>query len=388
MSHPALAFSEAEYRVRISRAREQLVARGMDALLCFAQESHYYLTGYDGGGYVFFQCLVLTAEEKPLTLLCRRPDVSQARDTSLIDEIRIWLNAEDTDPANQLRGILSDLGFAGGRVGIELDTYGLTGKNHAAIQAAMDGFCTLVDGSDIVSSLRLVKSETELDYIRKAAALADDAYDSALDTARAGVVDAEVTAAIMTTTLRGGGDVSPAGPLVNSGSRAIYGRGVGGPRPLDAQDLLILEYAGTFRRYNCCIERSISIGGPTEAQRKLHGLVRETLEEMQTAFRPGDTLGTVDDIHRRRLDAAGHAEHRFAACGYSLGATYRPSWMDVPPMIYSGNPLVLEPGMVFFPHVMVGDPETRLAMGLGNTVLVTETGCEVMSRHSLDLPVR
>ncbi|MEP6148588.1 MAG: aminopeptidase P family N-terminal domain-containing protein, partial [Nisaea sp.] len=221
MSHPALAFSEAEYRVRISRAREQLVARGMDALLCFAQESHYYLTGYDGGGYVFFQCLVLTAEEKPLTLLCRRPDVSQARDTSLIDEIRIWLNAEDTDPANQLRGILSDLGFAGGRVGIELDTYGLTGKNHAAIQAAMDGFCTLVDGSDIVSSLRLVKSETELDYIRKAAALADDAYDSALDTARAGVVDAEVTAAIMTTTLRGGGDVSPAGPLVNSGSRAI-----------------------------------------------------------------------------------------------------------------------------------------------------------------------
>ncbi|MEP6146789.1 MAG: M24 family metallopeptidase, partial [Nisaea sp.] len=153
-------------------------------------------------------------------------------------------------------------------------------------------------------------------------------------------------------------------------------------------DLLILEYAGTFRRYNCCIERSISIGGPTEAQRKLHGLVRETLEEMQTAFRPGDTLGTVDDIHRRRLDAAGHAEHRFAACGYSLGATYRPSWMDVPPMIYSGNPLVLEPGMVFFPHVMVGDPETRLAMGLGNTVLVTETGCEVMSRHSLDLPVR
>lgn len=384
----ALAFSEAEYRDRIARARARLVDRGLDALLCFGQETHYYLTGYDGGGYVFFQCLVLTPDDRPLTLLCRRPDVSQARDTSLIDEIRVWLNAEDADPARDLRNILADLGLQGGRVGIELETYGLTGKNHAAVQAAMEGLCTLVDASDLVSGLRLVKSDGEIALVRRAAALADDAYDAALDVARAGVIDAEVTAAIMTTTLRGGGDVSPAGPLVNSGSRAVYGRGVGGPRPLDPQDLLILEYAGTFRRYNCCIERSISIGGPTAAQRDLHALVRDTLEEMQEAFRPGAALGTIDDIHRARLDAAGHAEHRFAACGYSLGATYRPSWMDVPPMIYSGNPLILKPGMVFFPHVMVGDPHTRLAMGLGNTILVTENGCEVMSRHGLELPVR
>ena len=106
---------------------------------------------------------------------------------------------------------------------------------------------------------------------------------------------------------------------------------------------------------------------------------------MQDAFRPGCVLGEIDDIHRSRLDAAGHANHRFAACGYSLGATYRPSWMDVPPMIYSGNPLVLQPGMVFFPHVMVGDRETRLAMGLGNSLLVTDGAPEVLSRCPLDL---
>ncbi|WP_420406031.1 M24 family metallopeptidase [Nisaea sp.] len=388
MQDLSLTFSETEYRSRLARARTRLAERDLDALLCFGQETHYYLTGYDGGGYVFFQCLVLTADDRPLTLLCRRPDVSQARDTSLIDDIHVWLNAEGADPAGQLRDILAGLGLAGARIGIELETYGLTGKNHAAVQRAMDGFCTLVDASDVISGLRLVKSEAEIALLRRAATLADDAYEAALAVARAGVIDAEVTAAIMTTTLRGGGDVSPAGPLVNSGSRAIYGRGVGGPRPLDDRDLLILEYAGTYRRYNCCIERSISIGGPTEEQRNLHAVVRDTLLEMQEAFRPGAALGAVDEIHRARLDAAGHAEHRFAACGYSLGATYRPSWMDVPPMIYAGNPLELRPGMVFFPHVMVGDPETRLAMGLGNTVLVTETGAEVLSRHGLDLPIR
>lgn len=388
MSSHRLPFPESEHRDRLAAARAGLAERGFDALLCFAQESHYYLTGYDGGGYVFFQCLVVTADDRPLTLLCRRPDVAQARDTSLVDDIRVWFDAEGADPAVELRDILDGLGLQGARVGIELNTYGVTGRSHALVQAALEGFCTQVDASDVVAGLRLLKSPAEVDCMRRAAALADDAYDAALAVAGAGVVDAEVTAAILAAILKGGGDMPPAGPLVNSGSRAVYGRGVGGPRPLDANDLLVLEYAGTWRRYNACIERSIAIGQPGEAHRVLHRLVRDTLEEMQLAFRPGEPLGAVDDIHRRRLDAAGHRDHRFAACGYSLGATYRPSWMDVPPMIYSGNPLVLQPGMVFFPHVMVGDPATRVAMGLGNTVLVTENGPETLSRHPLDLPVR
>ena len=107
--------------------------------------------------------------------------------------------------------------------------------------------------------------------------------------------------------------------------------------------------------------------------------------EMIDAFRPGTPLGRVDDVHRQRLDAAGLSEMRFASCGYSLGATYRPSWMDVPPMIYSGSELELRPGMVFFPHVMVGDPESRLAMGLGNTVRVTTGTPESLTRYPLDL---
>ena len=85
------------------------------------------------------------------------------------------------------------------------------------------------------------------------------------------------------------------------------------------------------------------------------------------------------------LDKAGYTDERFAACGYSLGATYRPSWMDVPPMIYSGNPLIMRPGMVFFPHVMLGDSRTGLAVGLGNTIVVTETGSRSLSKLSLDL---
>ena len=234
-------------------------------------------------------------------------------------------------------------------------------------------------------NLRLRKSPAEIELIRRAGELADDAVDAVATRAAPGILDSRLAAAALEAILEGGGDVPPAGPLVNSGARAVYGRGVGGPRGLGERDQVMVELAGTYRRYNCCIERAIVVGEVDDAYLRQFELVRSTLTEMLEAFRPGELLGTVDEIHRARLDAAGFADSRFAACGYSLGATYRPSWMDVPPMIYAGNPLVLEPGMVFFPHVMLGDIETRNAVGLGNTVLVTEDGAESLTRHSLDL---
>jgi len=380
-------FTPETYAARTAACRAELDRRGLDALLVFAQESHYYLFGYDGTGYVYFQCAVLTTDKAPVTLLCRRPDRDQARDTSTIEDIRIWLNAEDADPAGQLRDILVERGLSGKSLGIELDNYGCTGATYASVVAALDGVCTLTDASDIVRAQRLVKSEDELVYMRTAAGLADAAVAAVADVARPGVLDSTLTSAAVAAMLEGGGDMPPGGPLVNSGRRAIYGRGVGGPRGLEEQDQVMIELAATYRRYNACIERLVVIGEPGAAQLSMYETVKSTLLEMLDAFRPGEPLGRIDDIHRARLDAAGYAENRFAACGYSLGATYRPSWMDVPPMIYSGNPLEMRPGMVFFPHVMLGDAETGLAMGLGQTVLVTDGAPEVLTKAPLDLIV-
>ena len=73
-----------------------------------------------------------------------------------------------------------------------------------------------------------------------------------------------------------------------------------------------------------------------------------------------------------------------AACGYSLGATYRPNWMDVPPMLYSGNPTPAEPGMVLFMHAILIDAAENLAMTLGHTVVITQSDREVLSAHPLE----
>lgn len=380
----SLRFPAEEHAARLAATRAELNRRGLAALLVFAQESHYYLTGYDTAGYVFFQCGVITADARPTVLLTRRPDLRQAEVASLYDDIRIWLNAEGADPARDLRGILEELGLKGARVGVEYATYGLTAANGRAVEAAMAGFCTLEDASDLVRRQRLVKSPRELDYIRTAGRLADAAVEAMVAATRPGILDSAVTAAGVAAMLEGGGDMPAGGPLVNSGPRALFGRGIGGPRRIEATDQILVELGASYCRYHVCIEHMITVGPVDPRQRAMMTVAAEALSEITATARAGQTLGTIDDIHRRVLDAAGFSGERFAACGYALGCTFRPTWMDVPPMIYSGNPLVMEPGMVFFVHIMIPDRRTGLAVGVGQTFAITEGAPEVFS----SLPVQ
>src|SRR2546422_6105347 len=106
-------------------------------------------------------------------LLTRAPDRLQAQHTSVIEDIRIWVDAPDAKPAETLRDILGELGVRSKKLGVEWEAYGLTARNGQRLATALDGFATLADASELVSRLRVVKSPAELVYVRRAAELAD-----------------------------------------------------------------------------------------------------------------------------------------------------------------------------------------------------------------------
>ncbi|MBB2197115.1 MAG: Xaa-Pro peptidase family protein [Gluconacetobacter sp.] len=369
-----LGFEAEEYSRRLARTGHMLRERGLGALLVFAQESHLYLTGFDTAGYVFFQCGVITADGRAAMLLTRRPDQAQALAASLYEDVVIWYNAVDENPAADLKRLLDGLGLAGERIGVELATYGLTGANWERVRTEVGSHFLLEDASDIVRTQRLRKSPAELALVRRAAALADDAVAAMVEAVQPGVPDSLLTAEGMRAMLLGGGDMPAGGPMVNSGPRATFGRGFRGSRLLTPRDQIIVELAASYHRYNVCIEHTIVIGSPSAAQERMHACVIEGLTKVMDAARAGTPIGHLDDVHRATLDRGGYHTARFSACGYSLGATYRPTWMDAPPMIYSGNPLLLEAGMVLFVHIMLGDTDTGNAAGVGETFVITESG--------------
>lgn len=379
-------FTVEELAARRKAAADGLAERGLDGLLMFRQESMYYLTGYDTFGYVFFQCLYMGPDGETLTLLTRTPDVRQAEHTSMIEDIRVWYDAEGANPAEDLKGILEEYGCRGKRLGIETDAYGLTGYNLKRVEAALDGFCELVEASDLVTRLRAVKSPAEIEYVREAARLADLGLDRAVEVAAPGAFEGEVLAALQGAIFQGGGDFPANEVIIGSGPRALLFRYAAGMRRMDPVDQLSLEWAGVYRHYHAAMMRTLAVGEASGYGRHLHAVVREALEEMTAALTPGRPVGEVDDAHRRVLDAAGLREHRYAACGYSLGTTFSPNWMDRP-MLFSGNTTQAEPGMVFFLHCIVADSGRGVAMSLGHTCLVTDAGREVLSARPLDLIV-
>lgn len=382
----ALHFSETELAGRRERAIVLMQKRGLDGLLIFRQESMYYLTGYDTFGYVYFQCLYLGADGR-MMLLTRAPDLRQAQNTSDIKDIRVWLDAPNANAAEELCTYLRGFGLEGKTLGVEWESYGLTARSGMRVQAAFDGFADLQDASDLVSRLRLVKSPAEIAYVRRAAELGDLALDEAHRLTKPGADEGEILAAMQSVIIRGGGDDPANEFIIGSGPDALLCRYKTGRRKLDAQDQLTLEFAGVYRHYHSALMRTIPVGDPPLRQIEMHKVAVEALEACKGALKPGRPIGEVFDAHAKVLDAAGYREHRMNATGYSLGATFAPNWMDWP-MFYHGNSELAAEGQVFFIHLIIFDSEAGLAMTSGQTVLVNATGCETLSKRSLELVIR
>jgi Xaa-Pro dipeptidase len=379
-------FDRAEYEARRQRLMRAMHDAGLDGLLLFKPESHYWLTGYDTFGYCFFQCLVVTADGR-MTLLTRSADRRQAAHTSIIGDIRVWVDGAAATPAVDLRHLLEELGLAGCRLGVEWQSHGLTAADGMALQAALDGVASLDDASLLVSRLRVVKSPAELDAVRRAGVLGDLAFAAALDKTAPGVDEGTILAAMHEAIFAASGDY-PGNPfIIGSGRDALLCRYKTGRRTLDDDDQLTLEWAGVWRHYHAASMRTIVVGRPRPRHRELFEAAKEALLACEANLRPGRTVGDVYAAHARTLDRQGLAAHRLNACGYSLGAVYAPSWMDWP-MAYADNPVVIEPGMVLFLHMILADSDSETAMTLGRTCIVGRDGPEWLSRLPLDLVVK
>lgn len=382
-------FTEAELAGRRAAACAAMQARGLDGLLLFKQESLYYLTGFDTFGYVYFQCLFLAADGR-MVLFTRAPDVRQARFTSVIQDIRVWVDRDGATPEGQLLEILAEQGVAGGILGVEWHAYGLTAQLGFRLREALDGVCRHQDASDLVSRLRLVKSPAELAYVRRAAELADQSYAEAVRLAEPGAFEGDILAAMQGVVFRGGGDDPANETIIGSGPGALMCRYFTGRRHLSDDDQLTLEFAGVYRHYHAALMRTISIGPAPPRQRMMHAAAVESLEAAKAALRPGQPIGGVFDAHAKVLDEAGLRAARMNACGYALGTTFAPNWMDFPEasMFFHGNPTLAAPGMVFFIHIIVFDSEHGLAMTSGQTVVVTDEGCAPLTLAPLELVVK
>jgi len=272
------------------------------------------------------------------------------------------------------------------RVGVEYDAYGLTAANGKRLDTALSGLVHLEDASMLVTRVRAVKSNEELAYVRRAGELADDAWAAAQGVAKPGVSESTVLAQMQSAVLEGGGDYPANEFVIGSGQNALLCRYQSERNVIQQQDQLMLEWAGVYRHYHAAMMRTMLFGEPRKAQLQMFDAADQALSQTVAALKPGNTFGDSFAEHARVFDEMGLSEHRLNACGYSLGATFAPNWMDWP-MQYEKNPTQIEVGMVIFTHMVLMNSETEHSMCLGHTIIVTPSGPESVSKHSNQLIV-
>ncbi|KAA8899478.1 hypothetical protein TRICI_006332 [Trichomonascus ciferrii] len=377
----ALHFSEEEFKQRRERALELMKRENLDGFLMTKQESLYYLTGFDTFGYVFFQAMYFH-KDGSMKLITRIPDLRQALYTSILEQKDVIIRSDDagSNPVSMVPKVLQDFGInsPSKRIGYEPDSCSLTHRLGKKLEEAVEGLCTLVDHSDLLTrELRIVKTETEMRKVRKAAYLADFSLVRALKLAKPGAYEGDLWREIVGTVYEGGGDDPANENILVSGNKAVLTRYSTGKDKIDRQ--LTLEHAAVYKHYHACLMRTIPIGGVTKLARRMHEVNVLQMKACMEALKPGRQIGDVFEAYARVADENGFRDQRFNSCGYSLGATFSPTWMDFP-MFVRGQDVVAKPGMVFFIHIILMDKATDTASSVGQTVEVTEDGCVSLSK--------
>lgn len=366
----ALPFETAEYQSRLAAVRKSMAQRGMDLLLISEPENMYYLTGYFTTAYWGVQTLAIPLDQNPFFVV-RHLERTAVLGTSWLEDVEVYQELEV--PTTVIARVVADRGFGRARIGVEKHSWYLTVLTFEALQAGLPD-ARFEDASYLINDLRLVKSPTEVGYLREATTAAQAAVQAGMDACVPGQTEADVAVAVFRTLAQHRSDRPDLG-VIASGERVLLSHGRFTQRRLQLGDPVRLEITGRVAKYNARFMRCVHLGPPSARLQYVSDVLGEALEETIARMRPGVAAGEVDRAARDRLAKAGDVTvpHR---SGYSLGILFVPSPLEWRRDLLPDATWELQAGMVF--HVLLSTE----GVGHSEMVHVTEHGHEVLT--SLD----
>ena len=370
-----LAFSVDEYRQRQANVRGLMAERGLDVLVANTPENMYYLSGYNTPGYYTEQCIVLPLEDEPF-ILCRATEEMNVRANSCLDRSDSYV--DDQEPVEVFAAALGDRGFDKARIGVEKRSWFLTVDTYEGLKERLPQ-ATFRDGSMLVEQFRMVKSEAELGYMRKASEIVGIGMKAAYEAIEPGVSEDHVAARFNGVVTDMGSEWPGLPPFVASGVRSSFTHATYAGRIIQEGDAVLLELPAVIKRYGAAVMRTVLVGTVPEEVRRNTDTARHALENHLRAIRPGRPLTEVWQAWADTLAARGTAE-TYRRAGYSIGINYPPDWGEGYIICFRrGEDRELLPNMTF--HAVSLVKRFGLAnVGVSETVRVTEDGCELLTR--------
>jgi ectoine hydrolase len=384
-----LPFAEAEYRDRARRVRQEMDRRDVDVLFVMSPANLCYLTGFESIWYPPRAPLgvVVSRRDERLVFMDYERHETLVRQTALFDDgvFYRYENALDT-----IARAFRDRGWHGGSVGIEwwTQTPGAPLVREAAERLEALG-ARIVEGDWIVDRVRAVKTEAELAYVRRAAEIVDAAFADLLERVRPGQTELQVAARLDAVMADQGGESAAIRTMVSAGPD-VWCRTHSPPsrRPLEAGDVMYVDACGVFNRYHADLCRTVAIARDHAEARRILEHTSRSVEAVQRTVRRGDPLDVAQRAAEEWVFAEIPRERVWWVGGYALGIAVPPNWVG---HTYLSNDafesFTWEPGYVTNYENIVFDRERGFTASYMETLLMTESGVETLSRHPRELAV-
>lgn len=386
-------FTTAEYQRRIDKTRTAMTAQGLDTIVVCDPSNMSWLTGYDGWSFYVYQAVILTQEGEPVWW-GRAMDAQGARRTVFMDDPDSIRGYDDTfvqnpqkHPMRELAKLLAELGQEAGRIGVEMDNYYYSAAAHQSLIAGLPS-AQISDATGLVNWQRAVKSEREIEYMRRAARIVEAMHTRIFELAEPGMRKNDLIAEIFATGIKGAygfwGDYPAIVPMAPSGLDATAPHLTWDDRPLETGEATFFEIAGAHRRYQCPQSRTLFLGEVPQKFRDAESAVLDAIDAGLEQARPGNQAQDIANAFNATLNKAGFEKD--SRCGYAIGISYPPDWGERTISFRRGDTTVLEPGMTF--HFM---PALWLEDGgleITEPILITEDGVECLCETPRELWVK
>ncbi|WP_432892025.1 M24 family metallopeptidase [Kribbella sp. CA-245084] len=381
-----------EYADRLARVRGVMADRGLGALIVNDPANLFYLTGYDAWSFYTPQCLLIPADGE-VQLFARAMDAAGASYTCNLraDQVHGYpedlVHRPDVHPYDWIAGLCRDLIPAGADVAIEGDAHYFTARGYLALSNGLPGH-RLLDSAELVNWVRLVKSPYELDRLRIAGSIAEQAMRVALERLRPGLRQCDLVAEILAAQTIGtpehGGGYPAIVPMLPTGDAAGTPHLTWTDRPFQAGEATTIELAGVYDRYHAPLARTVMLGDPPQRLRETAKVVADGMQATLSTIRAGVTGGAVHAAFNDVIAAQGLIKD--SRIGYSIGIGYPPDWGERTVSLRPGETTVLTAGMAF--HVILGMWMDGWGYELSEPVVVTADGVERLTGLSHELTIR
>jgi len=362
-----------------------MAGSGLDWLLALHPVSIRWLIGQDTKSYTVFQCLLVSAESRPLVMFTRGTERAEFAADTMADELRFYGGGEPEDPMPAFARLLDELGVDKAKVGMEVPGAYLQPGHYLQLKAML-GEALVQDPCGVLMGLRAVKSPAEIAYIREAAGIAALTFQTMVGAVRDGVSELELAAVGYHTLLSSGSGIPASTMNLMTGERSAFSLGSPTDRRMRQGDTGLVEIGAARLRYTSTLGRQWCLGEPSRRLRELHDVVLRASDACLAAMGAGVPAVVPHEASTRVIAEAGLDDYRAHTTGYGMAPGFPPSWGEAPNM-FGGSRDILQAGMVVSVEPAVFLPEEGLGVRLIDNVLIVENGVEVLSASPRDLVV-